>query len=697
MDGFRDAPSNWRSRQPAHRNGQASGPTQIWTASRCRRLLRPLVSHIAALRKQIAREQSESSVQSGSVVESGSDSATGLSAAGSSKVRQTYSRRRKNLRRLSELSSAGNITLNKSSSTIRQQSRRRTALPGEVVLPTPVLKRARGHQVLSPVPQPAFNQDDSGRPKKRVKLLSAGYPMFVRANLEDELIALRISIPASQYSLYESLFRSFEALLRATTDTAQSPASNSLLAMCLRKMPYYIGELEFWEQKDAEESGNKSALQQSEIPDQVYAELESLGPGHDGWKHLTTVVRSHGIKVIKDAINEGLLDLAFLRVLVMLCSRSQCYAEGEDLIEAMVDRQYPKPRALDSTFDDTRRLAALRTLRDFSRECDRPQILHKHMAALLRDARLPSTWLTSKEFRSIWSSAARSISGSARCPEAISFTVQSITLLCRQDLGKTQPMATAIEDDVARSPRQTLISVLTALISMAMLSHEADANNNSPTERVFMIAKRVKYLIQACLKNLSNGSRKNTLLAKYFLTLAEFFIPSYEEPVHGHAHLDVQNRLETLCQALLNSGQDHVWKQVYDGTVSMVCSIAHCCGRGASLPSHSYLLKLCKLLDTISVPGRPFRKLESAAAFSLAERTNDLRDLAYAEALRSVQREGKTPTSQKSAFSGFRWEEGISGKSIRNLLPICNNCLQQLVKHMNTTTCSIDCSGNWSS
>lgn len=542
-----------------------------------------------------------------------------------------------------------------------QHSRRRAVLPGEIVLPTPVLKRARGHQILSPIAQPALGQNDSIRPKKRLRLLSGDHPIYVRANLEDELIALRMSIPASQYPLYESLFRSFEALLRATSNTSQETKSKSLLTMCLRKMPHYIDELEFWERKDAEEDGSKSILQHSEIPDQIYGELESLGPADRGWKHLRTVVRSHGIKIITDAISDGLLDMAFSRLLVMLCCRSQCYIEGEDLIGVLVDQQYPEPRALDSTFDETRRLGPLRTLCDFARESNRPQTLMRQIASLLSDGRLPADWLTTKEFRPVWSSAARSLSEVKSCDEAVSFVVQSVVLLCYMNLGKNWSVSNAEEVDNYKNPRQTLISILTVLASIPRLSKEADGHNSSPTQKSGIITARVNYIIQASIQQVMDSSRKNMFLAKYLLTLAEYFIPSSLQPDQSDSGSDAQKRLLGLCKTVLDGGKEKAWIQVYEGTVSMMCSIAHCCGRGASLPSHHYVSELRDLLDSMGLPDQPFKKIETAAAFSLAERTNDLRDLAYAETLRTSQQGGITPTPKKSVFSGYHWEESISG------------------------------------
>lgn len=72
---------------------------------------------------------------------------------------------------------------------------------------------------------------------------------------------LRGRISSTKFSLYDSILRTLHSLLTSTSvSSPSSPSNRSLVAMCLRLVPEYIGELEYWEQRDAEEQGTKSAL-----------------------------------------------------------------------------------------------------------------------------------------------------------------------------------------------------------------------------------------------------------------------------------------------------------------------------------------------------------------------------------------------------------------------------------------------------
>ncbi|KAK1731172.1 hypothetical protein CaCOL14_009701 [Colletotrichum acutatum] len=98
--------------------------------------------------------------------------------------------------------------------------------------------------------------------------------------------------------------------------------------------------------------------------------------------------------------------------------------------------------------------------------------------------------------------------------------------------------------------------------------------------------------------------------------------------------------------------------QLLDTTVDITCSIAHCCGRATGQPSNSYFAKVCELIDTIQTPR--FARLRGNGAFVLAQKTDDLRDLVFAETLKKDLAERDGMVVAKGNFTGFRWEEGIS-------------------------------------
>ncbi|KAG6364505.1 hypothetical protein INS49_006106 [Diaporthe citri] len=289
-------------------------------------------------------------------------------------------------------------------------------------------------------------------------------------------------------------------------------------------VPEYIGELEYWEQHDAEEKGTKSTLQNSEISSEIYGELEAMLPTSYEAGHLRIVVRAHAIKVVRDSIAEGLLDDAFSMLLIKLCCRTKSFREGEELLQELTDRSYPKPRGADSTFDESRKLAPLKTSRDFARESGRPQFMQRQLTRLLTQKKLPLLWLSTKEFD----------------------------------------------------------------------SHKGN-------------------IVSGALARTTSG----------------------QESMEGRQH--------------------------YEAVTSLIGAIAQCCGRGSTQPSHYYLNRLCDQLEhEFSSDGTP-RTLRMDCAFVLAERTNDLRDLAFAESLdASMSKQQVIPTPRrKSASSAYRWDEDI--------------------------------------
>lgn len=464
---------------------------------------------------------------------------------------------------------------------------------------------------------------------------------------------LRNRVSATRYSLYDSILRAVHSILTATAvSSPTSLGSRSLVAMCLRMVPEYIGELEYWEQRDAEEQGTKSTLQNSEISNEIYGELEAMLPTSREAGHLRTVVRAHAIKVVRDSIAEGLLDDGFSILLIRLCCRTKSFREGEELLQELIDRSYPKPRGADSTFDESRKLAPLKTLRDFARESGRPQFMQRQLCRLLKQQKLPLLWLSTKEFGTIWSGMVKALSRDGICDDTVSFAVQTITTLSTQTKLENVSLRTHTKDLKSLS-HQTLVSAITAVSTLSILGQEAKDSPGCQTRQSRSSPlQKVGYIIQRCMYELRR-TRKSSWPAT-ILNLAAFFTNTLPESHKGS--------IATGALGRIMSGQKSAeGRQHYEAVISLIGAVAQFCGRGSAHPSHYYVNKLCDQLEQeLSPIGSP-RTLRMDCAFVLAERTNDLRDLAFAESLdASRTKEQVMPTSRrKSVSSTYRWDEDI--------------------------------------
>ncbi|ROW12248.1 hypothetical protein VMCG_00168 [Cytospora schulzeri] len=493
--------------------------------------------------------------------------------------------------------------------------------------------------------------------KKRLATLNGHRTSSVIAALESEMQSLRSRITPTKYSLYDAILRALHSLLTATAEPASRlTGSKSLMIMCLRKVPEYIGELEYWEQREAEEQGTKSALQNSEVSGQIYDELQDRLPTNHGSSHLRTVVRAHGVKVIRDSIAEGLLDDNFSILLIKLCCKTRSYHEGEELLQELVDRQYPRPKGVDSSFDESRRLAPLKALRDFAEDSNRPQFMMRQLSKLVSQQLLPLQWLSTMEFGSIWSSMVRGISTGGSYDDAPSFAVQVITSLSVQARSGSFSLRPQI-DDIKTLPQQTLLSAITSIATLPILSQEARDISVHPTDpkKVSAISARVGYIIETCIYEMRRTRRSSWI--SVMLRLATYLMSSAPSS-------SKQTDISELWSRIRANPKSADGKQEYEAATALISSIAQCCGRGTSRPPHHYLIELCDQLDQgLSVEG-PSRKIRADCAFFLAERTNDLRDLAFAESLDPAGiQHSILPTprndSATSSYPAYRWEEDI--------------------------------------
>lgn len=470
---------------------------------------------------------------------------------------------------------------------------------------------------------------------------------------------LRGRVPSSKFFIYESILRALHALLTATAESSPGTTrggGKSLMEMCLRKVPEYIGELEHWEQLEAEEQGTKSTLQNSEISSDVYDAIEAMLPPGRGCPQLRMVVRAHGLTVVRDALTDGLMDDYFSILLVSLCSKTKSYLEAEKLLEVLVDRPYPKPRSAGSTFDEVHKLAPLKTLRDFALESGRPQFMLRQLSRLISHQLLPSSWLSTKEFSAIWSGIIKSLSRDRACDDTTAFATLMITTLSSQ--AKTATFTLRPETSEFKSlSQQTLISATAALASLPLLRQGA---GGVTAHHLSHISSKVGYIVQGCMRELRRIRKPGWIPT--VLHLAAYFVRTHQDS-------SKETDMPELWARVVQNRDRRDGTQQYEAATALLCCLAQYCGRGTAEPSHHHLSKLCDELDhaAATIDEAASRKVQIDCAFFLAERTSDLRDLAFAESFNlgtTLGGDNNKPTprnkSAPSSFIGFRWDEGIS-------------------------------------
>lgn len=646
----------------------ANCPSQQWTATRCHRLLRPLLTHIAALRKEVGWQKTfgpgDEATQPKATESTNEHRSKRSRSVGHSLPQRKRARYRYSLK-TSKAAGLRAESRNGQGEKVKEVKERPEELSREgIILPTPVIKRVRGHPMSSPV-QNLGPLDDAAGSSRGGRCQHSRECSTARCTFELELAELRSTITPSRFSLYESIFRALDALLRATS--APGPtlgSSKSLLAMCLRKVPDYIAELELWKKQDAEAEGTKSAHEDSDISFEIYSELESLGAAGRGWKHLAEVVRAHGIKVVKTAISEGLIDLGFSALLARLCNESPSLSSRGALAETIVSQQYAKPSGTDDWFARSAETRPLEILIPSSRKSWAAPFRATLMYNLLSSKLLPREWILTRDFGTIWSWTVRDLVRKNIGQETMAFIIESIRALCAHMTPRGRKSYSS--DESLTIVQQTLISALTALVTTALLGQQTLAENPtiSTKHRIRTINRRVGYIIRACLAETTWAKRGSIRPSTYLLLLAAFFVDSTAESTETDpSNTSYKEVLDGCWDGDDNGANSHEWKRRYETTLALTCSIAQCCGRGTTVAANTYLTKLCSRLETTRNPPSNMRQ---DAAFLLADQTGDLRDLAFAEALEArsaipaVDSLPQQAPQCRTAFAGFRWDEGIS-------------------------------------
>jgi hypothetical protein len=531
---------------------------------------------------------------------------------------------------------------------------------------TPLLRRARGQTIPSPGQETdgkdvlhAQRTDRRGRPPVHANL---------GASLDERLALLRLKLAAGRSADYVAISRSLETLLRCTEEKdVISKGPSSFLDICLRKVPQYISGVQAWRAYEAERNGTKSTLDASDTSFQIYSELESLGPSDVGWRHLRTVLRADGLNAIRGAMAEGLLSDEFSMVLIDLCVQYGAASDAEVLVEELVSRQYPSPSSPDSTFAEDLSLCPLLFMGKFCDTLKRPGLLLRQLTRLLSDGLLPHDWLVTCEFERIWKLADRILSRGQATTDAINFLVTSIAIMSRRQRYTRRSDLQSTEGVMMTSGQHTLINGLSILSAMHLLGEEelqsVDGVPDEDRQNIIRIGRCVTYTLRSCHVAIRHFRGSRGKVGDGLLRLALYLSSTNSHDEQTQLYL--KTTLESMSKDQLNDHRVATTntRQHYDAIISLISSIARICGRGTCQSSHEYLKRLCQRLGQLELRDGLLESITRAGAFFLAQQTNNLRDLIYAENLASqppcAGEDVSDGRQTQPLFIGYRWEEDI--------------------------------------
>lgn len=622
---------------------------QPWTTARCHRLLRQLDSRISSLRRLVAAQRNTTQhVSKGSCYDLGSHPAP-------KRARYTYGQRQQPKPHSSSKVLHSEPISSTSSRSFHPLATMKPSQPSihatRDEFPAPILCKLHHPNKIKPP-----------MPSSRLESNSGKNTHNLPPEILEELHTLRQVATEGRYRIYDSIFTWLHHLLRSTQHSTKLPQPKSLLAMCLRKIPACVANIEAWD-RNRSESGPESMWETPQVSQEIYEQLEAFGSAGAGWAPLSLVVRAHAISMLGKAIHEGLLEPTCVRLLVRLCLH---HGRGDDAAKLVLELQEPllAPLSLSSTLADSSRLQPLSAIVDCC-EVSVPGPLFHCLSELIRTRRLPLSWLSTRGFHGVWALSLEIIGSINPGPSAVEFiSIALEKLVWSEDLSQLEKYGEGYA-------LLNLIARVTAAIFAS--THRVDPNDK-PRKRLRRLLYVLNNSFMSHIGIRKRGARKTSRKSGLFTFAVGRYLAIARADLTDSA---LQRHALEECNSMVAQHGDSGLHQLYRQVLLLACTIAQCCGRICGTPCHDVLSEICLLLDDISFPDWVRYGLKIDGAFLLAQKTKDLRDLAFAERLPGELRRD-TCTNDAPAgvmgvmFAGWRWEEGIS-EWVVDGSPSCNS------------------------
>ncbi|PKK45736.1 hypothetical protein CI102_10900 [Trichoderma harzianum] len=593
----------------------------LWTAARCQRLLRQLQSRLACLRRLMSENRSAPSAGSKRASDNGQESTA-------KRVRSTYGQRPK--KEASTADKPAATTPQRPMRTLGAMKLGNLSPTSELVdFRTPVWRKIRDH-----IDTPAKNID-----------IEYGLMDSLPSEMVDELNSIRRHVPSDLYRIYEAIFHWLNRLLHSTTLQGKHIRGKSLLAMCLRKIPACIADIDAWDRQQLKESGVESVWDMSDAASDIFDQLEALGSSSPGWRPLRLVVRSQAVYLLSNAILDGLFRPEFCNILVRLCIHLNGNEEAAQVVTSINRRQISKLRAGTTHLNENRDFSSLWAVLSSYKGKKIPGPLFECISTLINKGLLSSSWLSTQAFSGFWISGLEGLTSGNAKPHIVEFMCIAIWTLARGSRPKEIDCC-AIE--------QALIRVAAGL-TVAALTLEAQIIPGEQEQRK-AAWRRLVYVLECSISLIARyRSRKSPSdNASFLLVFARYLAVANSDLASPAFKRRVAEEFENMAHKIntdTNNGAQ------YQHTVTLLCTIIQCRRRSSTTSSQEILSDIYSSLSRRKLPDWLDHGLQKDVAFMLAQKTNDLRDLTFAESLPVTKSANAKLTT---IFSAWRWEEGIS-------------------------------------
>lgn len=678
-----------------------------WTAARCQRLLRPIASRVAPLRRLAYITDPRKNGKDVGCMQPSTQLATPSTKNGTTNKSSddpawlSQPVRRPNSKSYSSKDQG-------SKAAIARYGGHAQGKPedGLIALPTPFKARALrrdtpSKKLLAESTPLRLIRTQVKQPRRSNKDPFSRAPTARQsAELHDRQTFEKI------FELHQGIVDGFTLLLKKTESPSVAPSSRkgprSLFSTCLRRVPDYIQAEEEWRKAVDPDD-------ETDVCAEVYEELAELSSSSSkGWPPLREVVRAHGIKLVRDIIRDRLVSSKTRAELANLPLQFGEIIEAEDLATAFA-HSLPMKRPFDRSsalFHGC--LSALSEVRVFTAEHKGQMSSAKLriLDSLYRSGKLRVPWLGTRDMTTTVSQAIRSLALShTHSHHAVSLLNGLIVRVCQvHELPKAAPdrackTIQAVKDEqdlsIYRSPGlskatiSTTKSLLTVLTAMCIISarnetlDESDRHNPDLVPTTILTTLAVTVLRNTGPYSHTSGAINDDLtlvvasrasvrvLASALLVQLSSSTPepnrvslSVGELVQG---MNIMFRLDPLRSGSRTTLVEEV--------ASYVCEVARCCGQNTSAELQVVLEHIVRSLMTQSriggAHGSSFLQqlaLESARQFAKICPSAESNSF-YEQVRLAVEQYGPLPVvalpvkraqmQNATMRGGFRWEEGL--------------------------------------
>ncbi|KAK7184995.1 hypothetical protein DPSP01_002822 [Paraphaeosphaeria sporulosa] len=666
----------------------ASNDDLAFNTTRCNRLLRPLQTKLAKLRKELERPRSSQ--------EDRRSSATAFALKASSRKTNVTqpARKPRGLEKRKDPDWMPDTGLGASKKTYGGRGPKKPlsrtssnsgvdARPGAIAF-TPLVARTGGRFQDSPQ-----LHDSPLRRRNNYK-----GPLLAKANVHD----LKTHMPAEIGKLVKGLSESYANLLQATTtgDEKRWNGTRSLFGACLRKLPQYIALEEHFVELDKEdESGDED----TDVSHEVYSYLEQMYetmPGQ-GWRGFKQVVRSHGTQLLCDALGDQILGSETLHLLVVHCLNASAWDEAEKFLVSFLPclKPLPMPNTLYANLFDEQRSLYMWMVKDFVARTGRYRFLYDHLEYMISQELLPLEWLATECMRSVWDRLVRSLSDGDQRSYASAFRFLETAIFAGIGLPDESLFEAGEIDTFVRqykpSSRQefrdaldtTYSSLLTVFCSIVLINQYREEPVGQAT------VKRVVWALDSIVIDLLKRKDIQDDLAllgpledhlQLFAQRAVWAVfASFLVHLEGCQQdsklmsLDVCTAGSAIAWIISQYSSKHIeYSELLSTLPAFVSAAARGTGRIWKDDGFEQIQRLVQGMLSVSGLRLPhklwtMKRLALESVMDFAQNTNEAQHMAYARDVeQSMRMKGHVviaPTPHKndspSAVGGFRWEEGI--------------------------------------